>query len=234
MTIANLLALPFGAASKLRGASIFHPGGVLFDGRLTRRAPDGVGLPVHTSDVRVRASKALGSPSGWADIAGLALHLTGSPEPDQAWDILFAGAAPTSIGRIALWPNVSWNAARFSSLMPLKYDDRMWWLRARITTPIRAGMSLAAVRNTVEHSGLAITVEQACGSGRFHPLAIIHSTGLVPDDGEHPAFDPVLNSPDTVRPQPEWLRTLRLAAYRQSRAARPDTTSRTASPPPHE
>lgn len=221
MTISDLLGVPFGIASRLRRASIFHPSGVLYDGHLTRLAPDSDGLPVASSDVLVRLSKAIGTPAGWADIGGMALRLPDSADEDSAWDILLAGAAPTSVGRIMLWPNTSWNAVQFSSLMPLKHDGRLWWLRARITTPLATGMNLAELRSGIP--GLEIVVEQAHATGPFQPLAVVHSTSLTPANGEHLAFDPVLNTPESVRPQPEWLRSVRVSAYRRSRAARPDT-----------
>lgn len=227
MTISELLGIPFGIASRVRRASIFHPSGVLYDGHLTRLAPEGIGLPVASSDVRVRLSKAIGSPAGWADIGGLALRLPDSADGDSAWDILLAGAAPTTVGRVMLWPNTSWNAVQFSSLMPLKYDDRLWWLRARITTPLATGMKLAELRTRIAGPGLEIVLEQATGTGAFQPLAVVRSTSVSPDNGEHLAFDPVLNTPESVRPQPEWLRSLRVSAYRHSRSARPDTGSDT-------
>lgn len=50
--------VPLQIGSALRGRRVFHPRGVLATGRITRCAPEGVGLPIESADVVGRVSKA--------------------------------------------------------------------------------------------------------------------------------------------------------------------------------
>lgn len=218
--ITAVLGLPFRVASALRSARAFHPDGVQFDGTLVRLLPEESGLPLRSSDVSVRVSKGIGVPSGLPDVAGVALRLPPTEQGGPPWDLLLAGSATGRIGRMVPWPSASWNSAHLSSLMALKFRGEMWWLRARITSPAIDGMSIDDIRTAVVHDKVSFVIEHACESGPFEPLAVAHSTGLVLPEDEIDAFDPVLNSPIEVRPQPEWLRTLRLSAYRHSRTGR--------------
>ena len=43
---------------------------------------------------------------------------------------------PSARSRIVPAPVTSWSGATFSSLMPLRYRGRVWWLRARLTTDV--------------------------------------------------------------------------------------------------
>ncbi|OZF57692.1 hypothetical protein CH293_02995 [Rhodococcus sp. 14-2470-1b] len=220
--IAHVLGMPFRAVSAMRAARAFHPNGVHYSGALIRSAPEDAGLPLRSCEVSVRMSKGIGLPSGLPDVAGLALRLpTTEAGASPSWDVLLAGSATGRFGRMVPWPSSTWNAAHFSSLMPLKYRGRMWWLRARITAPDLDHMSTEEVRTAVATDRVSIAIEQACGwGGGFVPAAVVHSLVLTAPGHEIDAFDPVLNSPAEVRPQPECLRALRLSAYRNSRAGR--------------
>lgn len=222
--IAELLGFPFRAASALRHARAFHPNGVDFTGTLVRLIPEDSGLPLDSCEVSVRISKGVGTPSGHADVAGLALRLPPSRTDASSWDVLLAGSATGTVGRMVPWPSTSWNTAHLSALMPLKYRGRLWWLRARITAPTFDNMSVDDIRDAIQSNRVSIVIEQACGSSEvYEPAAMVHSVTLRPSELEPDAFDPVLNSPAEVRPQPEWLRALRLSAYRNSRTGRTAT-----------
>ncbi|OZD68891.1 hypothetical protein CH263_08305 [Rhodococcus sp. 06-1059B-a] len=219
--IAAALGLPFRAASSVRAARAFHPNGVHFSGTLVRLIPEDTGLPLHSCEVAVRMSKGIGAPSGLPDVAGLALRLPPAEVGASPWDVLLAGSATGRFGRMVPWPSVSWNGAHLSSLMPLKYRGRMWWLRARVTAPQLGAMDVDDLRSAVRADRVSILIEQACGASTvFEPVAMVHSTALTPAGDEIDAFDPVLNSPAGVRPQPEWLRAVRVSAYHNSRVGR--------------
>lgn len=216
----QLLGLPFRALSAVRNARAFHPDGVSFSGSLERLLPEQYGIPLRSCEVTVRISKGIGIPAGLPDVAGIAVRVPPFEAGAAPWDLLLAGAATGVVGRMVPWPSTSWNDAQLSSLMPLKYQGRMWWLRARLTRPQMNGMSVADVRQAIDDVGVSLILEHACGTAAFEPLAVVHSARILQPSEEIDAFDPVINSPASVRPQPEWLRNLRLSAYRNFRAGR--------------
>ncbi|WP_139278363.1 phosphodiesterase [Rhodococcoides fascians] len=216
----HLLGLPFRGLSAVRNARAFHPDGVSFSGSLERLLPDRYGIPLRSCEVTVRISKGIGIPAGLPDVAGVAIRVPPLEVGATPWDLLLAGSATGVVGRMVPWPSTSWNDAHLSSLMPVKYQGRMWWLRARLTRPQMNGMSVADVRQAIDDHGVSLVLEHACGTAAFEPLAVVHSTTILQPSEEIDAFDPVMNSPASVRPQPEWLRNLRLSAYRNSRAGR--------------
>lgn len=216
----DILTSPFRAASAVRHARVFHPDGVLFEAELIRTAPDRRGLPLTSSTVLARLSRGIGLPNGVPDIGGLAVR---TPFPDAEgppWDLLLASSAPGRLGRMAPWPATSWRTANLSSLMPLEYDGRLWWVRARVIEPAVDAMTLESARTAVLAGGIRIVLEQAENFDDYEPLAVLTSTGPVNVDDERYGFDPIVHCPSTVRPRPEWLRGLRSAAYRNSRAGR--------------
>ncbi len=219
--ISTVLGLPFRAASSLRHARVFHPDGILFTAEVTRTAPDGHGLPMRSCTATARLSKGIGVPTGLPDVAGLAFRMPAEADGDPPWDVLLASAGPGALGRMIPWPANSWNSAEMTTLMPLRYDGRLWWLRARITSPNIARLDLASARSSLAEEGITVSVEQSLGTAGFEPLARLRSNELMPTGDERYGFDPIIHSHPQVRPQPEWLRDLRASAYRHSRAGRP-------------
>lgn len=217
MKLSDVAAVPIQIGSALRDRRLFHPSGVLAHGTLDRTAPIGEGLPVRTGDVVGRVSKAIGSPGSIPDIAGLAWRM-GPDTPDMLWDVLLAS---TLIGnRLALFPAASWTDVTFSSLMPLKFDGRLWWLRARLTTPIGGpGLYLDAVSEQIRSGSVDFDIEQAAAGAGFHPLARL-SLHTPVTEGEDVSFDPVRNTTAGVSLMPDWLAGVRRVAYRRSRVGR--------------
>lgn len=214
MGISDIAALPVRLGAAVRSARLFHPVGVLAEGTLERIAPPGEGLPMASGDIIGRVSKGVGLPGALPDIAGLAWRMSrqGSPTP---WDVLLAS---TVRGRLLLSPVARWSGTTFSSLMPFRHDDGVWWVRARLTTEIDVpGLSLDAIRSHVGSTGVEFLIEQAAGTGDFLPLARLtlrrpHTADI--------AFDPVLHTDPSVHPLPQWLTDFRRAAYRRSREGR--------------
>ncbi|AKS31059.1 hypothetical protein [Mycolicibacterium goodii] len=216
MKLSDVAAVPIQIGSALRHRRLFHPSGVLAHGTLDRTAPIGEGLPVRTGDVVGRVSKAIGSPGAIPDIAGLAWRM-GPDTPGMLWDVLLAS---TLIGnRVALWPATSWTDVTFSSLMPLRFDGELWWLRARLLTPIDGpGLSLDAIADQIRSGSVDFDIDQATVGSGFRPLARLSLHTVI--EGEDVSFDPVQNSTAGVSLMPDWLAGVRRVAYRRSRAGR--------------
>ena len=216
----DIAALPARLGSAARSRRVFHPVGVLAEGALERLAAPGEGLPMASGDVLGRVSKGVGLPGALPDIAGLAWRMPSQSSPTAPWDVLLASSLGSGVGRVALAPVTSWAGATFSSLMPLGFDGGVWWVRAKLITPIDArGLGLDTIRNRIRSSGIEFEIEQAAGTGPFLRLARLTLRHVVPDRNSV-AFDPVLHSAPGVQLLPHWLSSFRRAAYRRSREGR--------------
>jgi hypothetical protein len=220
--LSDIVTTPFQWASALRGRRIFHPGGVLAAGRIERLAPQGQGLPVTSCEVVARVSKGVGTPGGLPDIAGLAWKMPPDIFPPAGWDVLLASTGSGLLTRIGLRPVTSWSGLSLSSLMPLRYRQQAWWIRARLITAIRDdGLSLHTIRDNLSDGGILFVVEQACGTGDFGLLAQLTLDRELPAGvGDDDVFDPTIHSPQDVRLAPGWLTRLRRSAYGHSRDGR--------------
>lgn len=223
MNVLELVAVPFEWGSALRGKRFFHPTGVLAEGHIERVAPAAQGLPIPSSDIVARVSKATGTPGALPDFIGLALRLPTPQAADKPWDILLVSSGSGVLSRaLALRPATSWNGQTLTTLMPLHYQGNNWWLRAQTSSEIGGpGLSLDSVRSTLERSNIEVTLDQACGSGDFTPVArITLTTALDPERDHDVSFDPVLNTAPGLSLHPRWLADLRARAYRHSRDGR--------------
>ncbi|OBH86527.1 phosphodiesterase [Mycobacterium scrofulaceum] len=222
MSVSDLVALPFQWGSAIRGKRLFHPVGVLAEGSIERVAPAGEGLPIPSSEVVARVSKASGTPGALPDFIGLAFRVT-PPQGGGPWDILVVSSGSGLLSRaLALRPAISWSDQTLTTLMPLHYQGANWWLRARIVSKIDGlGLSLDSVRERLEHDDIEVSLDQACGSGDFTPLGRLTLTRAIdPDRAADVSFDPVINTPPGLSLRPRWLADLRARAYRRSRHGR--------------
>jgi hypothetical protein len=224
----ELVGAPFRWGSAIRHRRVFHPDGVFAEGLIERVAPADTGLPLSSAAVVARLSKALGTPGALPDIEGLAVRVLAQGDSPTDWDILLASAGSGVVGRsLGLRPVTTWAGQSLTSLAPLHYRDRNWWLRARILTGIAGfGLSLDAVRRHLEHSEITIELDQARAMSAFQPLARVVLTNPVPD--RHVSFDPVLHTAPGVEMYPHWLADLRAYAYAQSREGRGEDHDSTA------
>lgn len=214
MNVSDLLALPVEVGAAARRRRLFHPAGVLARGHIERVASPGQGLPIESGGVVGRVSKAVGLPGSVPDIAGLAWRMTKDSHP---WDVLLA---TTALNRFLLLPTVSWDNTSYSSLMPLRYEDGVWWVRAHLTTKLdRPGLSLDTVTDQLARGDLQFSIDQAAGTGHFAHLARLTLSEVIPPDKDIP-FDPTLNTAPGVSLAPGWLTDFRRAAYRRSREGR--------------
>src|SRR4029079_8139830 len=121
-----------------------------------------------------RVSRGIALRGALPDIAGLAWRMP--PQQDlrscTPWDVLLASTVGSSVGRLILRPAFSWSGTTFSSLMPLRYQGGVWWVRARLSNGIHTpGLSLATVTDQIASGGIDFDIEQAAGTGDFLPLA---------------------------------------------------------------
>ncbi|QZT63000.1 phosphodiesterase [Mycolicibacterium austroafricanum] len=219
MNISELTTLPVRAGAALRGKRLFHPSGILCGGTVTRLAPDGHGLPLVSGEVIGRISKGAGTPGSLPDFAGLAWRMPGDADGPRPWDVL----AVSSAARVALRPVRSWPEAQYSTLMPLRYRGGLYWLRARMRTPVDGdGLSVQSVRDRLGSDTIEFTIEQACRTGPFTELATLTFDRPLCDDdpGCDQPFDPTVRSGTELTLAPRWLTRVRGAAYRNSREGR--------------
>lgn len=221
MHASDIAALPVRLGAAIRHSRLFHPDGVLAEGTLERVAPAGEGLPMGSCDVIGRVSKGIGLPGARPDVAGLAWRM---PPPQDLrsccpWDVLLASTVANS--RVILGPATSWSGTTFSSLMPLRFNETLWWVRARLTSDIDApGLSLDTIRDQIAADSVIFDVEQAEGfRGEFRPLARLALRNIDPSTDDI-GFDPILHSDEDVHMAPRWLSDFRRAAYRRSREGR--------------
>lgn len=219
--LSDLLAKPFQWGSALRGRRFFHPVGVLAQGSLQRVAPAAEGLPIPSSDVVARISKAAGTPGALPDFIGLAIRVAPQQVAATPWDILLVSAGSGVLARaVALRPTTSWTGQTLTSLMPFRYQGNVWWLRARSMSDVNGfGLSLDSVERVIGGGGIEFAIDQACGRGDFAPLARLTLTRVVEPEPDV-SFDPVTNTAPGVSLYPEWLADLRARAYRRSRDGR--------------
>ena len=220
MQVSDVTALPVRVGAAVRRRRLFHPVGVLAEGKLERTALDGDGLPMRSCDVIGRVSKGIGVPGGRPDIAGLAFRI---PPPQDLrscgpWDVLLAST--TARNRFIVAPVASWSGATFSSLMPMRYRDRVWWVRARLATDIGThDLSLDTIESEINSDGIQFDIEQARYREEFRPLARLTLRHVDPSCDDI-AFDPALHTDCDVALLPRWLAEFRCAAYRFSRKGR--------------
>jgi hypothetical protein len=221
VNVSDLLAKPFQWGSALRGRRFFHPVGVLAQGSLERVAPAAEGLPIPSSDIVARISKAAGTPGVLPDFIGLAIRVAPPQVAATPWDILLVSAGSGVLARaVALRPTASWGGQTLTSLMPFRYQGSVWWLRARSLSDVNGfGLSLDSIERAIDGGGIDFSIDQACGRGHFAPLARLRLTG-VRDPDPDVSFDPVVNIAPGVSMYPEWLADLRARAYRRSRDGR--------------
>jgi hypothetical protein len=220
MQTSDIAALPIRLGAAARRRHLFHPDGVLAEGILERIAPPNEGLPMNSCDVIGRVSKGIGLPGALPDIAGLAWRIP--PPPDlrscTPWDVLLASTLPGKIGRVLPAPLTSWPGATFTTLMPLRFRGRLWWVRARLASDIcTPGLSLDTIRDEIDSGEMEFDIEQAAGRGGFLPLARLTLRHVDPSNDDI-AFDPTLYSDPEVSLTPNWLSGFRRTAYRRRRA----------------
>jgi len=206
----SVLSGIFAIAAKLRPTrKPLHPRGELLSGTIRRAglAPE-VGVrwidEPGTDDVQVRLSRAIGLPSGWPDIFGLAIRVpTG---PNSHGDVLFATTGRTVLGRFVLLPGRSPTAGTYSTLIPYRTAEGSLLLSAWPHGD--DSFTLACARPAGSWRTFGQLSLEARPSGDL---------GGVQDVG--PSFDPVLNQVPGLAYYP-WAARIREGSYRAARQSR--------------
>jgi hypothetical protein len=218
--LSDIAGLPIEVGAAVRRRRLFHPFGVLAHGSVQRMAPTVEGLPLVSTEVVGRISKAVGLPGSLPDIVGLAWRMPPAPLALSPWDVLLASAEAGPLSRFLLHPIASWSDVTLSSLMPLRHQGQNWWISARLTTTIEEpGVGLDDIEAQISGGGVRFEVDQACGLGEFRPLARLELNQVIPP-GHDTAFDPTTHSHPEVTLFPGWLNDFRRDAYRRSRQGR--------------
>lgn len=221
MKASDVVALPLKIGSALRHRRIFHPLGVLASGDIERTAPAHRGLPIESGEVIGRVSKAVGIPGGLPDLIGLAWRMPTHARTATPWDVLMVSTGSGILARFGLRPTRSWTDTTLSTLMPLRYEQGQWWLKAELQTTMGDGLSLDTIADKINDGGVVFAIQQARGTGAFEPLATLTLSATIPTDQDHDvSFDPTRNTIPGVELGPQWLTALRERAYLRSRQGR--------------
>lgn len=206
----SLLATVFGAAARVRPtAKPLHPRGEVLGGTILRAGLElGVDVPwidePGTDEAQVRLSRAIGLPSGWPDIFGLAIRVPTGPE--RHGDVLFATTGRTVVGRFALLPRRRPTTGTYSTLIPYRTASGPLLLSARPVLDRTFTLACARPASPWRTFG-ELTLE----SSPTGDLGDAHDVG--------PTFDPVLNQIPGLTYYP-WAARLRERSYRAARQSR--------------
>jgi hypothetical protein len=167
-----------------------------------------------TDDAQVRLSRAIGLPSGWPDIFGLAIRIPmGS---DRHSDVLFATTGRTVVGRFTLVPRRQPTTGAYSTLIPYRTPSGPLLLSAR---PGRDRMfTLACARPAGAWRTFGELTLESTPAG---DLGDAHDVG--------PTFDPVLNQIPGLTYY-AWAARLRERSYRAARRSRAQQAPRPRTP----
>ena len=122
MVLDRLLAAPFALGSRLRGARVFHPRGVVVRGtwhpdpEAATEALPGVG----SRSALVRVSHAIGLPPGLPDILGVAIRIADAYGRGRHQDLLLASSGSGPVSRHLLLPTS--RRDRDGRLQPVPYE----------------------------------------------------------------------------------------------------------------
>lgn len=214
MNVSGLVETAFERLAKLRSAHVFHPVGATFSGALevsdpASRTADALGTG--TWPVVVRASKGIGTPSGWPDVYGIAARLADDSGPV---DLLFATVSRTLPYVFA--PARDWASNPYSTVLPYTADKHRILLRLEPEQPDRAqGGKPASIEKAVSEGPLPFALWESAGLD-WKPVGRLTIKSI---SNQQIAFDPVVNDHPRLR-HSMALRALRSWAYIGSRRGR--------------
>lgn len=221
----DLLGLPFGLLSALRGSRIFHPQGFVCTGtwtveRASPLAPGAIALtPGRSFEVVARASRGAGLPEAVGDFYGLAVRLVDAGGPGRHQDVLANTSLDLPLVHHVFLPAPHWYAQAYSTCLPYVAGAGAFvlgWLPPEDgDTP---GPSLDAMRDEVRAGRATFGIGIAGAPlGRFERIGTLTLDALVP--GRDVSFDPITHVGGGLLPV-GVLNALRKPAYRASRIGR--------------
>ncbi len=225
MKASDIAALPIPAGAALRHRRFFHPdrrAGLRFDRAAgpTRRGASGRVRPGRGARFQGRRHPRRPCPTrpGWP--GGCHPPRSRPRRGTSCW------SRPDSVrGSCGGQPGAAAarhllvRGAMYSGLVPLRYPNELWWVRARCTTPIgRARLVAGHDERRIGRRRCPIRHRASPGHGEFEPLAPLTFTDVIPaaEERHHDvAFDPVRHSAPDVQVWPDWLRELPRAGLPQ-------------------
>lgn len=227
----GLLGLAFGGVALLRRERPLHPDGITYAATVTNRGDGRSGVPWlderGTTPVTLRVSRAIGLPSSWSDIYGIAIRIPipSREPPSPPWaDLLFASTGDTAYGRFLLQLRHGAAGGPLTTLLPVRAPAGPMLLRlvpaAELTAPVGHPQAPSGLSDLSLPGRLILSY--AVGSGSWTEVADV---AVGPPDSGRPdvqRHDPIAAElPGTQ--QYDVVRRLREPAYRAARAARPRT-----------
>ncbi|MCE5289212.1 MAG: phosphodiesterase [Nocardiaceae bacterium] len=205
----DLVTLPFRRVARLRHTRVFHPDGAWFAG--TFRPAPRFKTYFSTEDVEVRLSKGTSTAGAARDVLGLAIRTIDAD--GQRWDFALA----TTLGRFLLWPSRSWRDARYSSLMPYRFDgETLRWISAHPDGAQPDGCGVEAMVQHVRTQPARFELTTSGIGGTSEPFAELTLTGPLNPASDAP-IDPTVHHPAHVELAPGWVTRIRQWAYKGSR-----------------
>lgn len=205
----DLVTSPFRKVARIRHSRVFHPEGAWFAG--TFRPAPGFKTYFGTEDVEVRLSKGTSTAGPARDVLGLAIRTIDAH--GQRWDFALA----TTLGRFLLWPTKSWRDARYSSLMPYRFEgETLLWISARpdAAQPADCGVDAMVAHVRTQPARFDLTASGLRGTPE--PFAELTLTGPLTPASDEP-IDPTVHHPAHVELAPGWVTRIRQWAYAGSR-----------------
>lgn len=221
-----------------RRAKAFHPVGVTVEGTAWPLHNEVLTLLEEPVPVTGRFSKGAGLPGDLPDVLGIALRFgagqaavafragedatafDAGENAAVAFDTLLSSAGEGRLTRCLPLASGSWSDAWLTTIQPYRASGRRVWLAAQVTpgaVPLRAN-SLQQLRTRLAAAPLTVLLSASDG-GPWTPVAHLE----LRLGGSPTRFDPILNPPPSLRLQPEWLTSVREAAYLGSRRGAPSS-----------
>lgn len=216
-TIAKILAVPFGAAARLRHARAVHPRGRTYAATLRVTDTGLADLLGEERHVVVRLSKATATPGGFPDVLGVAFRVPADAGPV---DLLLATTGSRPGLRHLLQVRRSFGDAVHTTLLPYSVHGRIRMLALLPATTRRISCDMATLDAAIATGPLPFTLATASLTGPWEPCGTLEIHTPLPDGSpDTDAFDPEINNLPALHPAGP-LRRWRLLAYAASRHGR--------------
>ena len=215
----RLLGAPFELGSRLRGARVFHPRGVVVGATWD---PDPALLPGSSltrapRPALVRVSHAIGLPPGVPDILGIAIRVVDAHGAGRHQDLLLASSGTGSVTRHLLRPVSRVTGTQVSSLLP--YDVDGHGRHPIVAHTVGADRTVTYPEVVHDPTALLPDIEVRVGSPDRPRLATLHTDERVPDTAAEPLRFHPWNTGAGLRPA-GVLNRLRRPSYRASQVGR--------------
>lgn len=219
MVLDTLLGAPFAVASRLRGARIFHPRGVVVSATWDPDPAVLPGAPLTAAPLQalVRVSHAIGFPPDVPDILGVAIRALDAHGPGRHQDLLFASSGTGPVSRHLLRPATSVTRTTMSTLLP--YDVAGIGRHPLCAHAVGADRPVTYPEVVQDPGTMLPDFEVVVWAPRPARLAVVRTHEHVdPAAGEHLRFDP-WNTGSELRPA-GLVNRLRRPTYAASQRGR--------------